>query len=208
VDDHPLRHRYLYHPAEQSGARGGDAPLPAAVGPDETLVPDARCGVSTAQQLDRRLLALLGVGHWGLAVQASGRLGDVCRGPQRGAGLRVLVVGDSRDTTAALAVLLGLWGHDCCTTHDGASALALAATYLPQVVLLDLDLPGLDGYELARRLRATPGVASARLVALSGAGAEGARLRSHWAGCDAHLTKPVGPDALRALLASFDPARG
>ena len=208
MDDHLLRHRYHYHPAEQAGLHGGNAPVPAAAGPDETLVPDARCGVSTAQQIDRRLLALLAARHPGLAVQASARPGDVRTGPPSCTVLRVLVVGDSRDTTARLAVLVGLWGHDCCTTHDGASALALVATYLPQVVLLDLDLPGLDGYEVARWLRATPGVASARLVGLTRCDAEGDRLRSHWTGFDAHLTRPVAPDALRALLASFDPARG
>jgi CheY-like chemotaxis protein len=115
--------------------------------------------------------------------------------------LRVLVVDDCPDTTAALAILLRCWSHDVRVAHDGPAALETAAGFRPDVVLLDVGLPGMDGYEVARRLRGEVGLARALLVAVTGYGQEADRL-SREAGCDRHLLKPVDLDALQGLLAS------
>jgi CheY-like chemotaxis protein len=113
--------------------------------------------------------------------------------------LRVLVVDDCPDTTATMAVLFRYWGHDVRIAHDGADALRVAAGYRPDVVLVDLAMPGMDGFELARRLRGE-GRSRALLVSLSGYGQEQDCQHSREAGCDAHLIKPVDPELLRHLL--------
>src|SRR5260370_39515491 len=117
--------------------------------------------------------------------------------------LRVMVVDDCPDTLWSLAILLRLWGHDACLASDGPSALELAATYQPHVVLLDIALPGMDGCEVARRCRRMDVVRQSFIVALSGCGQEADRQRSLEAGCDQHLVKPVDPEALNSLLASW-----
>jgi PAS domain S-box-containing protein len=115
---------------------------------------------------------------------------------------RVLVVDDNEDAALSIAILLGLWGHEVKTAFDGNAALAVAAGFAPEVVLLDLGLPGLDGYEVARRLRA--GGLRGLLVAVTGYGREEDRARSRDAGFDRHLLKPVDLDALRAILESTE----
>jgi len=114
--------------------------------------------------------------------------------------LVVLVVEDNLDAREMLQAWLEDLGHRVYTASDGFEGLELARTVNPDVALVDIGLPGLDGYSIARRLRATgpPGVL---LVAISGYGQDGDRLRSREAGFDAHLTKPVDPQALDALLA-------
>ncbi|WP_051243926.1 hybrid sensor histidine kinase/response regulator [Azohydromonas australica] len=127
--------------------------------------------------------------------------------PQGAEGLesapRVLVVEDNPDGLQMLVSLLQALGLRVAWAADGAEALRQAQAFRPQLVLLDLGLPGLDGYEVARRLRADPGHAGTALVALTGWGAESDRRRTAEAGFDAHLTKPVEPDALRAVLGHF-----
>jgi two-component system CheB/CheR fusion protein len=121
--------------------------------------------------------------------------------PGRARPLRVLLVDDNRDSTRSLAQLLRLWGHDVETAADGASALWVAGTFRPEVVLLDVGLPGIDGREVGRRLRRVIGLEPALLVALTGFGAEEDHRLSREAGLDYHLVKPVDTDALRDLLA-------
>jgi two-component system CheB/CheR fusion protein len=99
-------------------------------------------------------------------------------------------------------MLLQASGHEVCAAHDGHEALETAARFQPQVVLLDIGLPKLDGYEVARRLRRQPGLDKALLVALTGYGQEEDRRRSLEAGMDRHLVKPVDPAELERLLAS------
>ncbi|MGH7818834.1 MAG: response regulator [Candidatus Binatia bacterium] len=113
---------------------------------------------------------------------------------------RILVVDDNVDAAESLACLLGLLGHDVRVAHDGPSALAAAAGRSPDVVFLDLGLPGMDGYEVARRLRSEPRFASTVLVALTGYGQDEDRRRSEEAGFDHHLVKPVEPQAIESLL--------
>jgi CheY-like chemotaxis protein len=116
--------------------------------------------------------------------------------------LRVLVVDDWPDTAESMAVLLRLWGHDVRIAHDGPTALAVAALYRPNVVLLDVGLPGMDGYQVARRMRNDLRLREAFLVSLTGYGQDSDMWRSRQAGCDRHLLKPVDPNVLESLLAS------
>jgi CheY-like chemotaxis protein len=109
-------------------------------------------------------------------------------------------VDDNADEAQSLRDLVGFWGHEVQTAPDGPAALALAAAFRPRVVLLDLGLPRMDGYEVARRLRSLfPGTAP-RLLAVSGYGSEEDRRRSHEAGIERHLTKPVDPSELERAL--------
>ena len=128
-------------------------------------------------------------------------------GSHRAAGLRILVVEDHADSAEMLAYLLRLEGHEVRVAADGAAAIELAPGFGPEVVLCDIGLPGMNGYDVAARLSERPEAARTRLVALSGYGQAEDRRRSHEAGFDFHLTKPVEPDALVALLASLRDAR-
>jgi PAS domain S-box-containing protein len=117
-------------------------------------------------------------------------------------GRRVLVVDDNRDSAESIALLAEIWGHEVRTAHDGPSALEAAASSPPEVVLLDIGLPGMDGYEVARRFREQRGEGVV-LIAMTGYGMEEDRRRSRDAGFDHHLVKPVDPEALRAFLAAL-----
>jgi two-component system CheB/CheR fusion protein len=116
--------------------------------------------------------------------------------------LRVLIVDDCPDTRATLTILLHLWGHDTRVAPDGPTALELARAFRPDVVLLDVGLPGMDGYEVARRLHQLAGLEHLFLLTLSGYATEEDHDRSREAGCDQHLVKPLDPEVLRDLLAS------
>jgi CheY-like chemotaxis protein len=119
------------------------------------------------------------------------------------ASLRVLVVDDCPDTTWSLALLLQTWGHDPIVAHDGPTALALAREFQPDVILLDLALPGMDGCEVASRLRSQENGDRLYLLSVSGYGREEDRHRALQAGCNDHWIKPVEPETLRHLLASL-----
>jgi PAS domain S-box-containing protein len=114
---------------------------------------------------------------------------------------RVLVVDDNRDTAESLALVLRLRGHEVWTAYDGPAALQQVCGCQPEAVLLDIGLPGLDGYQVARRLRGEMGCA-ALLVAVTGYGQEDDRRRAYEAGFDHHLTKPIDLEELAALLAA------
>ncbi len=116
-------------------------------------------------------------------------------------GCRVLVVDDSVDTTHSLALLLSTSGHQVRTAHDGPGALAALALEPADVVLMDIGLPGMDGYEVARRIRRQPGLAPVVLVAMTGYGQERDRQLAHEAGFDHHLVKPADLDELLRILA-------
>ncbi len=115
-------------------------------------------------------------------------------------GRQVLVVDDSADTVAALADLLREWGHSVRTAHDGPSGVEAALAYVPEVVLLDIGLPGMDGFEVAERLRADPRLSKTILIAVTGYGQESDRRRCLEAGFDHHLLKPVDFAKLQTLL--------
>lgn len=113
---------------------------------------------------------------------------------------RILVVDDNRDAADTLAALLKIWGHEVWVAYDGPSAVTLAVQYLPDVVLLDLGLPHLSGYEVALQIRQIPDVACARIIAITGYVREDDRRRTKEAGFDDHLAKPVDPGSLEALV--------
>jgi signal transduction histidine kinase len=113
---------------------------------------------------------------------------------------RLLVVDDNQDAATSLAMLLRLEGHEVRVAHDGPTALALAKSYLPSVILLDIGMPGMDGYEVARRLRALPGLKDVVLAALTGWGQQEDRRRTAEAGFDHHFVKPLDANLLGDLL--------
>ncbi len=115
-------------------------------------------------------------------------------------GNKVLVVDDNHDSAETLAALLGLAGYEVQIAYEGVSALAWAATHRPRVVLLDLGLPGMDGFQVARQLRQLPGLAQTRLIAITGYGQESDRRATAEAGFELHLTKPVDPDELARFI--------
>jgi PAS domain S-box-containing protein len=115
-----------------------------------------------------------------------------------GRSLRILAVDDNIDLAEGLAAVLDLWGHTVRTANDGVQALEIATAFAPEVVLLDLALPRIDGFEVARRLRAAD--RPAVLVAMSGYGVEPTRARVSEAGFHHHIAKPIDLDSLRALL--------
>ena len=119
--------------------------------------------------------------------------------PQR---KRVLVVDDHRDAARILALLIESLGHEVRTANEGIEALEVLRRFQPEVIFLDIGLPQTDGYEVARRMRATPEGKTAKLVALTGWGHTQARERSREAGFDTHLVKPAAAKDLRALLAA------
>jgi PAS domain S-box-containing protein len=113
---------------------------------------------------------------------------------------RVLVVDDNVDAAESIALLVRLWGHEVHISHTGPEALRAAEEYQPDIVMLDIGLPGMNGYEVARRLRQQPHFQHTILAAITGYGQEDDRRRSAEAGFDHHLTKPVEPEALEKLL--------
>jgi PAS domain S-box-containing protein len=120
-------------------------------------------------------------------------------------GRRVLVVDDNEDAAESLAILLRMMGLECVTAHDGLEGLRLAREQRPDVVLLDIGLPGMNGYDAAMAIRAEPWGQSATLVALTGWGQSEDRRRSREAGFDVHLVKPVAPEQIVEVLEKFRP---
>jgi PAS domain S-box-containing protein len=117
--------------------------------------------------------------------------------------LRVLVVDDNADGASTLSMLVGLRGHETAVAHDGPEALTMLAAFTPHLVICDIGLPGLDGYEIARRVRAVEtarGGGRTALVSLTGWGSDEDKHRSLEAGFDLHLTKPIDPKEVEALL--------
>ena len=131
------------------------------------------------------------------APQQEATPGRTTKPPRR----RILVVDDNIDAAKSLARLLTrLYDQDVRVSHDGPGALESAAEFRPEVVLLDIGMPGMDGYEVAQRLRQNPDVAPIQIIALTGWGQETDRRRSKEVGFDHHLVKPVDPEILRRYL--------
>jgi len=128
--------------------------------------------------------------------------------PARGPGRRVLVVEDNLDAATMLELAIAGLGHQTCRAHDGGTALTAAVQFAPDVIFLDIGLPGINGYTVARRLREMPEMAHVHIAALTGWGQDEDRRRARDAGCDHHLTKPLSPAALEDLLVTFAVPRG
>jgi CheY-like chemotaxis protein/anti-sigma regulatory factor (Ser/Thr protein kinase) len=117
--------------------------------------------------------------------------------------LRILIVDDNRDGADSLSMMLRIMGNDPRTAYDGEEGVAVARDFRPEVVLLDIGLPRLDGYEACRRIREEAWGKGVVLIAVTGWGQEEDRRRSHEAGFDHHLVKPVDPQELMKLLAGL-----
>lgn len=115
---------------------------------------------------------------------------------------RVLIVDDHQDTAELTAMVLANHGHDVKVAYDGQSALALALEFRPQMALLDLSLPDMDGYQLASLMRAAPSLSDCLLVAISGYCSEQDRARSRALGFENHLAKPLSVDGLLEAIAA------
>jgi len=143
-------------------------------------------------------LPLAGASYPGVATQpASGE-----RSLRMALALRVLVVDDNHDAADSLGMLLTFLGADVRVAYDGPSALAMARTYRPALALLDIGMPGMDGYELAQQLRQESSLRPLTLIALTGWGQPDDRRRSHEAGFDDHLVKPANAETLQSLLSA------
>ena len=114
--------------------------------------------------------------------------------------LQVLVVEDHRDSADTLGMLLQMWGHEARVAYSGAAALDLLATYQPDVMLLDVAMPNMDGYQLVRQLRRQPCFKNTLLIAITGYADEAHCLRGAAAGFDQYLVKPLEPETLEYLL--------
>ena len=114
--------------------------------------------------------------------------------------LRVLVVDDNHDAAMGLSLILHAFGHQSRMIHEGLSAVETAIQYQPSLVLLDLGLPGLDGWEVAKRIRVLPSLKKVALVAITGWGSDDAVKRSAAAGFDYHLVKPADVSKLKQIV--------
>jgi CheY-like chemotaxis protein len=118
-----------------------------------------------------------------------------------GPGRRILVVDDNQDSLESTALLLGMLGHVVQTAVDGLAAVEAAERFRPDVILMDIGLPKLDGHAATRRIRAEPWGKSILIIAVTGWGQESDRALSKAAGCDAHLVKPLDVTELEGMLA-------
>jgi PAS domain S-box-containing protein len=126
---------------------------------------------------------------------------DLSTGPRR----RILVVDDNIDAALTTSALLKAWGHEVRSAHCGSSALEVVHSFRPEIILLDIGLPGMSGYDVARQLRAEPSSQGVIIAALTGYGQESDRQRSFEAGFDYHFTKPPDPNILASMLSSPAP---
>jgi CheY-like chemotaxis protein len=122
--------------------------------------------------------------------------------PQPARSLKVLVVDDNLDAAKLLALLLLAHGHEARMAHEGGGAMQAALEYLPDVVLLDIGLPGIDGYEVAKQIRQEPTLKNVMLVALTGYGQESDRQRTREAGFNHHLVKPADFANVQSILSA------
>jgi two-component system, OmpR family, response regulator len=140
------------------------------------------------------------------AISITGKRMTTTADPHGGAAgknRRILLVDDSADAAIAMSMLLEALGHEVRTEHDGPRALAALDVFRPEVVVLDIGLPGMSGYELAQRLRGMPELDGIRLVAVTGYGQPEDYQRTREAGFDEHLVKPVEQGSLERSLAAL-----
>jgi CheY-like chemotaxis protein len=128
-------------------------------------------------------------------------------GPSNPGEFAILIVDDNRDATDSMAMLLGMEGYNVRVAYDGPRALDAVRVARPDVILLDIGLPGMDGFQVALRVCAEPDNRAIVIVAASGYGQEEHRARSAQAGCDHHLVKPIEPAVVSELLASLHSTR-
>lgn len=113
---------------------------------------------------------------------------------------RALIVDDNADALESMAAILRLAGYEVMCRYCGNSAIGAATTFYPAVVILDIGLPGMSGYQVANRLREQPAFQNVKILAVTGYGREEDRRRSRFAGFDYHITKPVDPVSLKRII--------
>jgi len=141
------------------------------------------------------------------AISSTGARHDISRGPAEvhvpRPPARILVADDNREAAESLAALLSLSGYRASAVFSGAQALELATQERPNAILLDIGMPGMSGYEVARRIRLEAWGRAALLIAITGWGQEEDKLQAQAAGFNAHLTKPVDPRVIERMLIDF-----
>jgi CheY-like chemotaxis protein len=135
-----------------------------------------------------------------VATGAANGDADLAREPAPAARPSVLVVDDNRDAANMLQALFEFEHFDVATAYDGFDAIASVQKHMPNFIVMDLGMPGIDGYDTVRRIRAQPGADDVTIVALTGWGQTDARIKAAAAGFDHHMVKPVDFDALRNLI--------
>lgn len=120
-------------------------------------------------------------------------------------GWRILIVDDFRDSADALSVLLRFSGNKCETAYSSSECILIARRWHPEIILLDLEMPGIDGFDTCEKLRREPWGTSVKIFALTGLSTPSARQKAREAGFDAHITKPVDPEEIALLLAAHFP---
>jgi CheY-like chemotaxis protein len=158
--------------------------------------------VTPRTYVSSRLLTAAREPAWFRAVQVDFRRACASSTTAPSTGVRVLVVDDNVDAAQTLRDFLDHLGHEAALAHDAVEALELASSFKPDVAMLDIGLPVMDGYELARRLREQLGFTKLRPIAVTGYGQDSDRLRARQAGFDHHLVKPITLEALVPLLAA------
>ena len=143
---------------------------------------------------------------WGQPAEAPAPSAVVA--PRAGSRRRILVVDDNRDSAETLATMLELFGDEVCTVHDGSAAITAAEQFAPDAILMDVGMPGMNGHDATRRIRAEPWGQSPIILALTGWGQDLDRARSLAAGCDGHLVKPVSAAELERTIGGLLAARG
>ena len=133
-------------------------------------------------------------------AQASGESGPIATGGWR---LQVVVIDDHPDNADLMALLIEACGHDARAAYSGDAGLSLARAQRPDVMFVDVGMPGMNGYDVAAAVRRDPALSGVRLVAVTGYGRDEDRARAIAAGFDLHLVKPVDEAELRAILAAF-----
>jgi CheY-like chemotaxis protein len=123
-----------------------------------------------------------------------------------GGRLRILVADDNEDSAETLSMLIGLMGHDVRVAYDGIEAFSVAEQFRPHLAFLDIGMPRLNGYEVARRIREQDWSANMVLAALTGWGQDEDRRASKQAGFNLHLVKPIDPSSIQNLLAGIQPS--
>jgi CheY-like chemotaxis protein len=127
--------------------------------------------------------------------------------PARTPGRRILVVDDNQDAARSMARVLSLQGDDVLAVHDGVDAINTVETFRPHVILMDVGMPQMNGYEAARQIRGHDWGSTAVIIAVTGWGQEGDRIESREAGCDGHLVKPVDLQELERLMSELTNTR-
>jgi CheY-like chemotaxis protein len=136
------------------------------------------------------------------ALSASAPAAEAAPAPTPTMARRVLVADDNRDGAEIMSLLLQQYGYEVTVAHSGTEALTAAAQVVPEIAILDIGMPGMNGYEVARRIRAEAWGKQMMLIALTGWGQEEDKKKAFEAGFDHHLIKPIDPDALETLMAS------